>query len=83
MKKFIYVLMFLSLTCIAGEPKFHFKDCVKVTNGFYRGCKGTVEDSNGVEGGRTYGVSIESCKGEGFWANFNEDELEASTNCPK
>lgn len=83
MKKLIFVL-FLSLSCSASEPKFHFKDCVKVNKGFYRDCKGTVEELITTMGPDVlYTVNVEDCKGSGFYNNFSEEDLTLSTGCGK
>jgi hypothetical protein len=74
-----FALFLISLTCVAGEPKFHFKDCVKVVSGFYKDCKGKVDAYNPGSGSVEpyYEVDIEDCKGSGFYADFDEDQLEA------
>ena len=76
MRKFIFV--FLSLSCFASEPKYHFKDCVEVVGGFYGGCKGTVQEYTGLH----YGVGID-CKNEEFYGYFKEEDLKSSTGCKK
>lgn len=44
MKYVVGILTFLLCMSVArsDEPKFHFGDCVKVIDGFYRGCSGKV-----------------------------------------
>jgi hypothetical protein len=77
MRKFIFGLILISLSCMASEPKFHFRDCVKVTKGFYRGCVGAVENYNGKnrDGENTYGVGSNDCNGEQFYEFFKESDL--------
>lgn len=72
------VLFLISLTCLASDPKFHFMDCVKISRGFYKGCKGNVTsyylsaDANKP----VYGVDITNCRGETFSSDFEEEQLE-------
>lgn len=76
-----YIVLFLmALTCTASEPKFHFMDCVKILNGFYKNCKGNVV-SHSNQGAITqlysiYGVEVDDCKGNSFTSTFDEDQLE-------
>jgi hypothetical protein len=58
---------------MASEPKFHFRDCVKVTRGFYRGCYGVVENQDG--GDDFYGVDGNDYKGNSFYGFFRESDL--------
>ena len=81
MNKFILFLLLLSLIAFAKEPKFHFKDCVITTSGFYRGCKGEVESLNPNYGSNedTYDVRIDSCRGDNSTSDrvtLKESELE-------
>lgn len=74
-----YMFLFLiSLTCLASTPKFHYMDCVKVNSGFYEGCKGNVINYYpGHDSSKSsYSVDITDCKGQAFFADFDEDELE-------
>lgn len=79
MKNFIFVLILLSTGSFAKEPKFHYGDCVIVNKGFYKDCKGTVEDFGGI---MTYGVEL-NCRSTGFYKDFDEDDLDPSTGCSK
>ena len=83
MKKLLILLSFISLTCLGAEPKFHFRDCVKVTHGFYRGCKGTVDGFviEDINGNGVYSVQIDDCKGAGVYGEFNDTQLELSKGC--
>lgn len=66
MKVFVGTMVFLLFMSYAradskvtfADPKFHYGDCVKVTEGFYRGCFGRVRD---MHFGDTYEVSLR-CK---------------------
>lgn len=78
MKKF--TLLFLPVICLAGEPKFHYMDCVKVTNGFYRGCKGRVQRLEEVS---NYEVYISDCRENSTIVTFEEKDLELSNGCKK
>jgi hypothetical protein len=73
------ILLLISLTTLAGEPKFHFMDCVRITEGFYKGCKGNVK--NYLSGSATtepsYTVSVDDCKNNSFYDDFYENQLEA------
>jgi hypothetical protein len=76
MYKYLFLLMFLSLPILAAEPKFHFKDQVKIIKGFYRGCTGTVDS---FEEPNYYYVSMEACGGDSIMGEvdkFNEDDLQ-------
>lgn len=75
--KYLFLVV-LPIVCIASEPRFHFKDCVKVVKGFYRNCLGTVEDMNGND---HYYVNVQDCRGAGFTTVFNENELALSKGC--
>ncbi len=75
-----FILLLIAFTCLASEPKFHFKDCVKITSGFYKGCRGTVEEFYGVD---TYQVTIGNCRGSSFYGIFNEDLLQLTKGCSK
>jgi hypothetical protein len=73
-----FALIFISLTCLASEPKFHYMDCVKIIDGFYTGCKGhVVSYRSSTAEGPNYNVDVEDCKGQGFFDYFDEDQLEA------
>lgn len=76
MKTILFI--FLSLSCLASEPKFHFRDCVSIKNGFYSGCKGTVLK---LETDGYYEVNVDDCKGYGFYDTFNEKDLEPAKGC--
>jgi hypothetical protein len=65
------VILFLTLPCIASEPKFHFGDCVKIRKGFFKGCRGHA--SMYVSG--KYEVDGE-CGFGSFHETFEENELE-------
>jgi hypothetical protein len=71
-------LLLISLTCLASEPKFKFMDCVRIVKGFYKDCKGDVTSYSpgGPSWEAWYEVHVEDCKGQGFFYNFDEDELE-------
>ena len=79
--KMIKLLLFLSLTCFAGEPepKYHFGDCVKVVQGFYKGCKGTVDVKMA---GYNYEVLID-CKNQMFDSIFDETEIVKAKGCSR
>jgi len=70
-------LLFISLTCLASEPRFHFQDCVEIIHGFYQGCKGTVQD---MEDGVMYGVKAE-CKGASLYVRVKEKDLKSAKGC--
>jgi len=78
MKKLLILLSFISLTCLGAEPKFHFRDCVKVTHGFYRGCKGRVDI---MSGDTDYYVEMNDCRGVNVYELFDEKNLELSKGC--
>jgi hypothetical protein len=80
MKKLIFLLTFLSLTCLAKEPKFHYKDCVRINHGFYFGCSGTVEDYMGID---AYQVQLYGCQGHDLLTTFYESDMELSAGCKK
>lgn len=62
----------LMLATMLATP-FHFKDCVTVTQGFFEGCKGVVQ--NEWSGTPTeYDVQL-TCKKEIFNAMFEAKEL--------
>lgn len=75
----ILLFLFISLTCLASEPRFHFKDCVEITQGFYQGCKGTVEDMQSDSS--EYGIKAEDCRGGNFYDWFKENELKPAKGC--
>jgi hypothetical protein len=59
------------------EPKFHFRDCVSVTTGFYKNCKGRIDykfsdDEYSVQG---------TCKGSLINVHIIEKYLELSEGC--
>ena len=70
-------LLLLSTLCFAAEPRFHFMDCVKVTKGFYEGCKGNVTDYNNGY----YHISSDDCKGKSFFDSLPEYSLEPAKGC--
>lgn len=74
MRRLTLGLILISLSCMASEPKFHFRDCVKVLHGFYRGCVGVVENQDGGTG--SYGVGGNDCNGDSFYSFFEEKDLE-------
>jgi hypothetical protein len=76
--KFLLLLL-ISLTCLASEPKFHFQDCVEITHGFYQGCKGTVEDMQSDSS--SYAIKAEDCRGGNFYDWFKESDLKLSKGC--
>ena len=77
MKKLVFLSIFLSTICLSNETKFHFRDCVKVTNGFYKNCKGRIENTAETDKYEVKGV----CKGEDFGLNFSEQDLELTKGC--
>jgi len=79
MKKNILGLMLICSVAVAAGPKFHFKDCVQVISGFYKGCNGTVEY---YDGDQRYEVYLD-CKNEVFSSLFEEKELMRSKACQK
>lgn len=79
MKKIILASFLISMSCFAVDTKFHFKDCVKVMNGFYKNCYGTVEYFYEPS---TYLVMI-NCKKESLEYTFEEKDLESSKECKK
>jgi len=63
MRNLTLILLFAS-TCLAAEPKFHFQDCIKVLDGFYKGCSGRVvaiNQNKNVQGKDLYDVNL-TCK---------------------
>jgi hypothetical protein len=76
MKK-IYLLLMISTSCIASEPKYHLNDCVKVIEGFYRDCNGTVEAYIPPD---KYEVVI-VCKNHILPLQFRETDLVPSKSC--
>lgn len=80
MKHLFYLSLFLiSSVCLSSdEPKFHFKECVRITRGFYKNCKGTVE---AFYANRTYDVDVADCRGGAFRYEFPENNLEIATGC--
>lgn len=70
------ILLMLSLTCLASEPKFHYMQCVKIVKGFYSGCRGQAVSIDYNSGDVTYDVHSDDCKGNTFLQTFHEDELE-------
>jgi len=77
MFKYAFLLL-ISLTCLASQPKFHYLDCVRINDGFYKGCTGKVTEfyPSSSYKAATYSVSVEECKGQGFFYDFYETELE-------
>lgn len=75
MKYIIFLL--ISLTCVASEPRFRFRDCVEITSGFFQGCKGRVESHDAAD----YGVRVEDCRGEDFYEFFSESDLKLAKGC--
>ena len=73
-----FVLLLIASTCLASGPKFHFMDCVKITSGFYKNCKGKVTQFYGVN---SYEVSVSDCKGASFYSNFDEVDLKSAKGC--
>ena len=78
MKKYIFLLTLISLTCIAAEPKFHFRDCVKVVSGFYKGCSGFTIETLDTMG--EYEVIL-WCKEYKFKEFFKEKDLKPANDC--
>ena len=81
-----YLLLLLPIVCFASsKPKFHFKDCVKITDGFYLGCRGTIEGF--TEGTASvedrYSIRIDDCKGGQAYAELDEEEIVLSKGCSK
>ena len=76
-----FALLLISFTCVASEPKFHFMDCVNITQGFYGGCKGSVTSfiRGNNSDGPSYIVEVDSCKGksQSFSDIFDQNDLEA------
>ena len=72
-------ILFLPIFCFASEPKFHFEDCVKVTKGFYQGCKGRI---TGLSDPDKYYVTGE-CKIYRFSDTIKESDLTAANGCEK
>jgi hypothetical protein len=82
MKKMI-LLIFVSLSCFAGEPKFHFGDKVTIVRGFYKGCEGVVEELNDPKYDKAYqveyGVDINNCRGSNtYYGYFKTGDLRAN-----
>ena len=75
MIKYLFLLM-ISLTSIASEPKFHYMECVKITQGFYKECTGNAVSIDYSADGTTYDVEMQNCKGHFFRQTFHEFELE-------
>jgi len=62
----------LMLATMLATP-FHFKDCVVVTEGFFEGCKGVVQDEwSGTP--TKYDVQL-TCKNETVNARFEAKQL--------
>ncbi len=49
-------------------------DCVQVTKGFYKGCKGNVI-SYDSDIPPSYSVDVDDCKGQSFYNDFDESQL--------
>jgi hypothetical protein len=83
----IKLLLLISITCLASEPQFHFKDCVKITHGFYLGCQGTVERFTDLgllgRSNKSYSVQLEDCKGSQAYVELDEKEMKLSSGCVK
>lgn len=54
-------------------PKFTFNECVKVTQGFYKDCKGRLQDWD--ESSLTYRVRLDACNGSNAIAQIEEFSL--------
>ena len=78
MNKLILFLVFLPLISIAKEPKYHYKDCVKVTSGFYKGCRGYTESYIEPD---TYIVTADCGAMESVDITINEKQLEPNKSC--
>ena len=79
MKIVIFLTFLISLSCLANETKYHFYDCVKIKNGFFRGCKGRVMDFHeGPLGIEIYEVSVVDCHGMDFHTNASSKDLVAT-----
>lgn len=71
-----YFVLFIALTCLASDPKFHYMECVKISKGFYGGCKGKVVSFYISDGNYKYETQVEDCRGGSFTESFREYELE-------
>ena|ERR1035437_261864 len=84
----IAMLAAFAVVASANEPKFHFRDHVRINNGFYSGCEGDVdtvlsynEDVHCSDEGKrvitqTFKYDINgTCKGRGFSDMIPEDSL--------
>lgn len=76
------ILLFLSASCFAAEPKFHYGDCVKVTRGFYAGSSGVIDQYRDTTSEYTVHISKVS---SGMYLDeyewINESELSLSKGC--
>jgi hypothetical protein len=81
MKKLMLLLLLLSIPAQATEPKFHFKDCVSIQSGFYKGCHGLVQailhQADVLLTHDIYDVNV-VCKSESIFQTFKESELKLS-----
>lgn len=96
MSKSFKILLVLLGLCLAlapmalgSQPKFHFRDCVKVTKGFYSTCQGRItsmlsdqEEEYCSDGNNKHIVvskfkyQVEGdCKGGNFMSTLEEAEL--------
>ncbi len=57
----LLICAFCTANAAPLKTKFHFDDCVKVTDGFYRDCTGFVKEVYVIGGGNMYEVSMR-CK---------------------
>ncbi len=64
-KAFILLSLMLLTSCAGNlQCKFHFKQPVKVINGFFAGCTGTVYSFTRTGGNVAYGLVDTKCAGE-------------------
>ena len=68
-----FIFLFMALTCLASEPKFHYMDCVQIVKGFYKDCTGNVTSYD--EDNSSYTVEIDACKSGRTTLEVSETDL--------
>lgn len=79
--RYVFIMLFVALCALAGEPKFHYQDCVTVTSGFYRGCYGRVRAVDrliSTQNVTAYDVSLTCKYNTNTYQILEEYELEAA-----
>jgi len=86
---FVLLGSVFTATALGSQPKFHFRDCVRVNKGFYSGCAGRVagfladteeeycaDQANKHVVVETYKYDVDGfCNGGFFSANLSESDI--------